>query len=400
MSKMCLMGRNTVKAFQFTGPRKLRVENPDDKPDSQNQDHSPDDFFASSNAHKARDVAQNRGKEETPKQQNSAGEKHGLDNADDIADADKFFKDSVPSNLNAPKPANLPVAPQPKPSTMHQDFFDVAPMRSGNSAGVPVESSSEVESDASAADDAGDEDGVVGGAQPAAKKKASAKAGSSKAPARPAVKAKGKVSRPVVEDDDDDDDDDDDEEGAEEESKPLPPTVLRDDLERSPMSGLFWRQFFAISKEVLIHPHTFFEALPYEGGFFEPFIYLATQSVLYSLIQAILKGNPLVFVSSLFVSIVSTVAGAFAVGLLFQKMGGKGTLEGTYRIFVYSKATLLFSWLSLGPIPIGGLLAVCYTVYLNWIGMTRHHELPGKVTAQILVIMAVIGLALKFRIGG
>jgi hypothetical protein len=104
------------------------------------------------------------------------------------------------------------------------------------------------------------------------------------------------------------------------------------------------------------------------------------------LIQAILKGNPLVFVSSLFVSIVSTVAGAFAVGLLFQKMGGKGTLEGTYRIFVYSKATLLFSWLSLGPIPIGGLLAVCYTVYLNWIGMTRHHELPGKVTAQILVI--------------
>ena len=184
----------------------------------------------------------------------------------------------------------------------------------------------------------------------------------------------------------------------EDDSEPIP-IVLSQCLSLKDWKG-FFRHFGSVTRSVLISPKQFFDHMPVTGGMKEPIIYLVTAALINSLLTAVIRLSPLSFFSSFFVSILSVAVGAVAAQFAFEKLGGKGSMEATVRVFVYSRATLIFAWLWLGSIPFGGMLAGLYSIYLNVFGIQKVHQLDDRKTvAMILAVLAAIGFALKCRTG-
>lgn len=157
----------------------------------------------------------------------------------------------------------------------------------------------------------------------------------------------------------------------------------------------YWMQV----KGVLLSPKTFFAEMPVNGGFVEPAIFLGISVAIYALLQAIGNLNPVLYVKLVLSSFLCVAIGALIANLVFRQLGGKGTAEGTFRVFAYSKATLLFSWISLGHLPLGGMLSVAYTLYLNVIGMEKVHGLSRLKTVIATVLLAALGLLVKLKTG-
>ena len=183
------------------------------------------------------------------------------------------------------------------------------------------------------------------------------------------------------------------------ESGPMLVEQQRDTSAQLTQKG-FFPGYFDQAKEVLIAPRQFFTTMPVTGGLLRPTIFLLVSASVYSLLQAISKLNFFVLFTAMFSSVVSVFIASAIIAFASKKLGGKGTFEGTFRVIAYSKATLLFAWLSLGAIPIGGIVSTAYSVYLNILGIEKIQQMPRKIVATLIIVVAVIGLILKFRFGG
>ena len=156
-----------------------------------------------------------------------------------------------------------------------------------------------------------------------------------------------------------------------------------------------FQKYTAQAAAVLFHPKKFFAALPAEG-WAEPAMFLCASAAIYGFLQALGHSNPLLFFSTFFNGLLYTSLGSVIVWSVFNKScKGQGTLSQTFRVLAYSKATLLFAWVMVGHMPIGGYLSVVYTLYLNYIGLSKVHKLNRRITIGLVLGLSLLSLALK-----
>ncbi|MGH9549000.1 MAG: YIP1 family protein [Terriglobales bacterium] len=230
----------------------------------------------------------------------------------------------------------------------------------------------------------------------------------SKAPKPKAKEEPVEKAAPEQKDADDDDDDLDDEEEDEtpvvDEEELLPEllkTKFYEDYFVSTDFAGFFRHFYELSKMILLTPYKFFAVMPQKGGYREPLIFLGTGTLIYSIIHALLKGDFLSLFMSFFESIIAIGLGATVAHFACQKLGGKGTLEATFRVFAYSRATIIFAWFQLGWFPLGWLVAGIYTLALNIVGLQKlNPDVERKNLAMIVGVVGAIGLAFVFMLFG
>src|SRR5579885_1543308 len=143
----------------------------------------------------------------------------------------------------------------------------------------------------------------------------------------------------------------------------------------SPQGKNHLQIFFTQALAVLRHPKKFFAAMP-AGTVGGGFLFLTIAAVLYATAQGIAKLNVEAFILPLLSSLFFTGVGSYIVffflGWLFK---GKGTLGQTFRVLAFSKAPLLFAWITLGPLQLGGIVSMVFTLYLNIVGLSKVHRL-------------------------
>ncbi len=167
----------------------------------------------------------------------------------------------------------------------------------------------------------------------------------------------------------------------------------------SPETKSLFLYYWLQVKGVLLNPGDFFSQMPAEGNFIEPAIFLCVSAAIYSLLQAIGNLNPFLYIKLVFMSVVSVALGSLIANFSFKLFGGKGTAKGTFAVLAYSKATLLFAWISLGHLQIGGMLSVAYTIYLNVLGMQKVHQMGRIKTTILTIVLAALGLLVKLKTG-
>jgi hypothetical protein len=156
-----------------------------------------------------------------------------------------------------------------------------------------------------------------------------------------------------------------------------------------------FQKYTAQAATVLFHPKKFFAALPADG-WAEPALFLCASAGIYGFLQALGHSNPLLFFSTFFNGLLYTSVGSVIVWSVFSKgCKGQGSLSQTFRVLAYSKATLLFAWVMVGHMAIGGYLSVAYTLYLNYVGLSKVHKLNRRITIGLVLGMSLLSLALK-----
>ncbi len=151
------------------------------------------------------------------------------------------------------------------------------------------------------------------------------------------------------------------------------------------------KNYWMEAKEVFLRSNAFFNSMSRTGGYVEPMMFLGISAGIYALIQAVCQLNPLLLITLFVGSMVKTAIGAFIGYHVLKTMGGKGSLEATFRVLAYSKVTLLIAWISIGILPIGGFVSIFYGVYLNVLGCSKVHEITKIKAAIALMFMAAIG---------
>lgn len=170
--------------------------------------------------------------------------------------------------------------------------------------------------------------------------------------------------------------------------QPAEPMGLR--LNKQDVLGIF-SYVLLIAKQALFSPQRFFSNIDPKLEFGEPFLFLLFVFAFSSIANAMARFNIIVLFHDFFFSFVSALLGAWLTNQIMAKMGGKDDFNKTFAIVAFSKATALFSWIALGPVPLGMASAVIYTGYMNYIGFKR---LNPKMSEQKLVTILVILIAL------
>ena len=85
------------------------------------------------------------------------------------------------------------------------------------------------------------------------------------------------------------------------------------------------------------------------------------------------------------------------VNVIFQRFDTRGDMYNCLRVLCYSKAPMIFAVIALGKFELGAYLATCYTIYLNYLGLSRIYRISKEKLLIIIGIMAFLGEA--FRIG-
>ena len=76
-----------------------------------------------------------------------------------------------------------------------------------------------------------------------------------------------------------------------------------------------------------------------------------------------------------------------------------GDLKSTFKIFAYSQAPLLISWIKLGTIPVGWLLAFAYSMYLCVVGLEQVFEIDKGRAVMIVLVVSIVIRGLLHLIG-
>lgn len=155
-----------------------------------------------------------------------------------------------------------------------------------------------------------------------------------------------------------------------------------------------------VTKDILSNPQGYFQSLPLTGGYGEPLLYLVFTSILSSIMFAVSKLNPLLFFWGMIIAFLSVTVGAVITDLAFKRLGGKGDLEGTFRVLAFSKATFVFAWIALGQISLGAMLATMATGYMCYIGLMRVQGLSPKSTIIIVSVLSVLSMIFRMSCPG
>ena len=150
-------------------------------------------------------------------------------------------------------------------------------------------------------------------------------------------------------------------------------------------------------KGVVTSPSLFFRQMPRDGGFLPPLLFMLVCLGVDGLLIGIFGRG----IRGFFSAAVGTTLMTFliaAVLYLFstQLFPGKGNYEGSFRILAYTSAVSVLGW-----IPVIGVLAALYGIYIAARGVMEVHVLDrGKAGVVIILtalVMVVLSLLLGFR---
>jgi hypothetical protein len=147
----------------------------------------------------------------------------------------------------------------------------------------------------------------------------------------------------------------------------------------------FIKSFIGVVRTVVLKPSDFYQNMPTTGGFSSPLIFLAVCLGISGIISAIIWGTVAGFFYFLIFGLIFSFIGAAILHFIAQHFfEGKGAYEGVYRVVAYAGVMSLLSW-----IPIVGIFAGLYGLYLQIVGLEKVH----KVTAGQAVVTVLIALA-------
>ena len=167
-------------------------------------------------------------------------------------------------------------------------------------------------------------------------------------------------------------------------------------------------------KEVILRPSDFYRRMPTIGGYSEPVIFAAISMIISLLLKTIVSYSMFIFgihssiltfgsmtVSKFDFSIFSNVIEMFFLGvavifiealivnLLYKKLGGTGSYEGTVRFISYGYAINVLSW-----IPLLNLIAVIYGLYIFIVGGSFVYNVSMGRSAVVALLYPVITVIL------
>src|SRR4030042_5974339 len=152
----------------------------------------------------------------------------------------------------------------------------------------------------------------------------------------------------------------------------------------------FLNSFIGVMKTVLVRPNDFYEHMPVTGGYAPPFIFLVVCLGVSGLLAAIIAGvDVLLFLKLVIFGAIFSFIGAGILHLIAQQFfEGKAGYEGVYRAVAYAGVVSLLTW-----IPIVGLLAGLYGLYLEIGGLERvHKSMAGQAVVTVLITFAIFGI--------
>ncbi len=149
----------------------------------------------------------------------------------------------------------------------------------------------------------------------------------------------------------------------------------------------FLNSFIGVMKTVLVRPHDFYEHMPTTGGYSSPFLFLVVCLGVSGVLAAIIAGvDVLLFLKLVIFGAIFSFIGAGILHLIAQQFfEGKGGYEGVYRAVAYAGVVNLLTW-----IPIVGLLAGLYGLYLQIVGLENVHKITaGQAVVTVLIAFAI-----------
>lgn len=140
----------------------------------------------------------------------------------------------------------------------------------------------------------------------------------------------------------------------------------------------FLTNLFRTARAVLLSPRPFYEGMRKDGGFRNPFIFLASCVVLHSLLAGLVtKSLPLIGCNLVSGIVMPFVTSGLLLFFLTSFFKARGTYERAFRVIAYATAINMFSWipgveLVLGSLRIPLILLVLesYRVYLIVVGLS------------------------------
>ena len=155
------------------------------------------------------------------------------------------------------------------------------------------------------------------------------------------------------------------------------------------------KAFVRIWRRIILDPQGFYRDMPSGGGFENPLIFLAICGLIYFILRLIVGGLADA-VNVLFLVALTYIFGPgilmLACQFLFQ---GEGDYEGTLRICAYAGACLVVAW-----IPVLGVFAFLYSLYLLFLGVETIHKLDTtKAAIATLVAVLVTAAIMLFVLG-
>ncbi|MFH1433194.1 MAG: YIP1 family protein [archaeon] len=158
-------------------------------------------------------------------------------------------------------------------------------------------------------------------------------------------------------------------------------------------------------KLILLDPHRFFEIMPITGGYKDPIIFYAI-TIIITLIPVsslLIIFNPTTtgiaaMLTILIIGPIITIPLLFVFCALFhitlKILGGSGNYESTLRVMAYASAPNVVSW-----IPLAGILAMIYQVYISIIGYKNVHNISTlRIIIGMILICLIIGAILAIII--
>jgi hypothetical protein len=159
-------------------------------------------------------------------------------------------------------------------------------------------------------------------------------------------------------------------------------------------------ELFAQASDVIWRPGEFFEELPEEGGLGRATVFAIVMGAVAGVLGFVLRVLPplsAVFTSP-FAAFAYTVVGAFLIHVLAMVTGGKGALDGSYRLAAY--LTVFFPLVIVaGFFPYLSVAMAGYGVYVLIQGVIPIHGLDERRAWSVFGGVGAIGL-LVLLVGG
>lgn len=170
--------------------------------------------------------------------------------------------------------------------------------------------------------------------------------------------------------------------------------------DRQPPAGFefeperFFDTFIGVAKMLVMRPREFFRQLPVGAPLKNPLTFLAFCSFITALLVANARGGDVrVFALLCCANIFSTIIGSLTLHLLVKNLyRSMAPFGATLRVLAYASLMDTVSW-----IPLLGLFAYFYGLYLIFIGIQEQHLLsPRKAgLAVVIIVCMVTALALS-----
>ncbi|KKH45217.1 hypothetical protein EO95_18620 [Methanosarcina sp. 1.H.T.1A.1] len=151
-------------------------------------------------------------------------------------------------------------------------------------------------------------------------------------------------------------------------------------------------------KEVVFSPDRFFREMPKKGGYADPVVFTAMNTLVAGLLTStvgrifdphldvIWEAGNVSFLSGLLLLVIGVILLNFIYGailhILFRLVGGTGSYQGTYRLVAYAEAPGIFD-----SVPV--FHSIIYTPYLQTIGGKHVHNISTK-RAAVAVLLPIL----------